>query len=554
MATTFLKIENLSESTLNGAVLAGDATIEVQTGGAAIFGGANFNYHLVVGDTSQGHEIMTVTGSGGGEVLNVNRAVENVGGAAGVALPFDDGTAVRMAITDEYMQAAYDAINNIEDGTTVLTTVSTTGFIIAGGTALKYGSDDAEVQGANGYLGLVRDSAGDNGPALVGLKSDADGAVTDNALLLSIFGLGHDGGDYNTVGAKIIMQVDGAVAANKVPTEILFHTALGAVADDVALAMTLDKNKDLTVVGDIASVDVTASGNFVATGDAINDSAGAWITSDGAANTTLAGTLHTVDDAIIGGTALKRADADLEVQGNLGKISFVNDAAGDSGVQLVGLKSDNNGIVTDDAKLLDIFGYGHDGGDYFTQGAIIRMTINGAPAANRMPTDIEFWTAAGAADNDIALAMTIGKDKSLTPTGNYVMTNGRTFKRGVAIIQSAVVSHDSGSPLALFTVADGYAITDVYAEVTETWDGNGTVTLGDGTVATGYATDAKLDTGNAGYKLANFDDRGGFLWDAANSHAQRKVYTGADTIDATIVAGTSTQGEMTVWVVIQRLK
>ena len=59
MATTFLKMENLVESTLDGAILAGDGTLDVQAGEAANFGAVD--YHIVVGDESQGFEVMTVT-------------------------------------------------------------------------------------------------------------------------------------------------------------------------------------------------------------------------------------------------------------------------------------------------------------------------------------------------------------------------------------------------------------------------------------------------------------------------------------------------------------
>ena len=147
MATTFLKMENLVESTLDGAILAGDGTLDVQAGDAANYGAVNF--HIVVGDESQGFEVMTVSNVAG-DTMTIARAAENVGGAAGVALPFDDATAVRLAITDQYMQDAYDAINNIENGVTTLTSVTTTGDLVVGGAALKYGSDDAEIQGAFG--------------------------------------------------------------------------------------------------------------------------------------------------------------------------------------------------------------------------------------------------------------------------------------------------------------------------------------------------------------------------------------------------------------------
>ena len=52
-------------------------------------------------------------------------------------------------------------------------------------------------------------------------------------------------------------------------------------------------------------------------------------------------------------------------------------------------------------------------GDMKTIGASIQAVVNGTPAANRMPTDLEFYTAEGASDDDIALGMKLEKDGTL---------------------------------------------------------------------------------------------------------------------------------------------
>jgi hypothetical protein len=65
----------------------------------------------------------------------------------------------------------------------------------------------------------------------------------------------------------------------------------------------------------------------------------------------------------------------------------------------------------------DVLGYltfvGDDGTDLGTQGAQIRAIVTGVPASNRIPTDLTFRTAAGAANDDISEAGRITKDKRL---------------------------------------------------------------------------------------------------------------------------------------------
>lgn len=124
----------------------------------------------------------------------------------------------------------------------------------------------------------------------------------------------------------------------------------------------------------------------------------------------------------------------------------------------------------------------------------------------------------------------------------------------VPIVLKASVAFDDASPKALIAVQDGDIIKRVWAEITTVWDGDGTVTLGDGTVPAGFATDVNLDKGILGYKLYNDPTLGAYLWNVANSYRKNKVYTGADTIDAVIVTGTSTQGAMDIYFEILRLK
>ena len=63
---------------------------------------------------------------------------------------------------------------------------------------------------------------------------------------------------------------------------------------------------------------------------------------------------------------------------------------------------------------------GSDGIDLNTLGAVIQARVNGTPAANRMPADLEFYTALGGADNDNALSAKLHKDAMLDLYGGTI--------------------------------------------------------------------------------------------------------------------------------------
>jgi len=138
----------------------------------------------------------------------------------------------------------------------------------------------------------------------------------------------------------------------------------------------------------------------------------------------------------------------------------------------------------------------------------------------------------------------------LTINGDFHVTG--EIESGDYIV-SKVVNFDDASPVEICSVTDGYVVTDVYVEVTTTWDGNGTITIGDGDDTDGFIRDADMDQTAAAYYGWHLDERGDYLWDGPD-HGDHKIYTGADTVDATLVVGTSTQGIATVYVHITRLK
>jgi len=123
-------------------------------------------------------------------------------------------------------------------------------------------------------------------------------------------------------------------------------------------------------------------------------------------------------------------------------------------------------------------------------------------------------------------------------------------------VLKTTVNYDDASPKALFNVQDGDIVLRIWVEVTTAWDGAapGTVTLGDGNDADGFAINLAISPSAAGYKLFNHDNRGAYFYDPVNKHDVDKIYTGADTIDAFLVQNDSTQGVMDVYAEILRLK
>ena len=131
--------------------------------------------------------------------------------------------------------------------------------------------------------------------------------------------------------------------------------------------------------------------------------------------------------------------------------------------------------------------------------------------------------------------------------GYFGIGDNRIFK--------ATVTWDGGSPQTVCTVADGYAVTAVWVEVTTTWDGAGaTVDIGDGGVNNDFIPTATINLAVVGFYGYEADTRGSYLWDAVNGHERDYIYTAGDTIDAFVAAGGgATQGEVLVTVQITRV-
>lgn len=125
---------------------------------------------------------------------------------------------------------------------------------------------------------------------------------------------------------------------------------------------------------------------------------------------------------------------------------------------------------------------------------------------------------------------------------------------GETRVYKKIVNYDDTSPVVCATVADGYCVTEVWVEVTTTFDdGGAALDIGDGNDADGFLATAKIDLTTAGYYGFEADDGGAYLWDAGNTHRRQKIYTGADTIDCTITKTDGTQGVAIVYTKVTRI-
>ena len=116
-------------------------------------------------------------------------------------------------------------------------------------------------------------------------------------------------------------------------------------------------------------------------------------------------------------------------------------------------------LVDDNAVLGEIVSAGYDGVNFGTIGARIKFIVNGTPTTNRMPTDIEFYTAEGAGDDDIALAMTIANDASITAVGTFTIDSASDalfdIDKGSANDKGDISYSIAGSPKWYAGLKDG---------------------------------------------------------------------------------------------------
>lgn len=129
-ATTWLQITNGAEGTLSANVSDSATTFVLDTGQGAAFP-ASGNFNLVINDA----EIVTCTARTS-DTLTVTRGAEGTSATA-----HSDGATVALNVTKAYLTQHETAINGIENGTTTLTSVTTSGGATVGTDLLVNGGD-----------------------------------------------------------------------------------------------------------------------------------------------------------------------------------------------------------------------------------------------------------------------------------------------------------------------------------------------------------------------------------------------------------------------------
>ena len=261
--------------------------------------------------------------------------------------------------------------------------------------------------------------------------NDYTTVVNDDILGQMAF-FGADGTDLETMGARIVVRVDGTPGSNDMPTEIQFMTTPDDSVTSL-LALTLSPTQDAIFTGDIAGQAVEVGGLFTV---AVND--GVSIFSD---DTTV------VSQAWWAGIHPKiQIQTDTSTPIGLGLVHTANNIAGTE-MQFVksnGVNYGTKAIIADNATLGRISFIGDDGFNWDTLGASISVFIDGTPASNRMPTEMIFKIAEGVGDNDISTTLTLGKNKSATFVG---------------VVQSGGYKSSDGTAGYTGACADGTALT-----------------------------------------------------------------------------------------------
>ena len=340
--TAKLEYENFAASTCDGAILAGDGTLDVQAGDAAALFPAATDFNVRVGDDTQGYEIVKVTNVAG-DTFTITRAQEGTG-----ALGFNDATAVWLVVSKEYIEQLQRPLEIIEDGyqknllpeaflmewgsngdnwpgasfTANAVTLSNAQFY-CGLLSLKIDADNLELWVCSAGIGSY------NIPLIIGQKYVASmycredaGAGEVTLRVRQDDGDNHDGGAtavdnvswtrvYSAFTADSEMcniQVLNTHAANKVYYCDAFQlemvdSTVTVPSDYSPPAATATMLQDVDIEGEITvDGDVIAESNIVANGDQIVDSGGAsGISFDGAGSVTADVDLNVVGDTTLDG-------------------------------------------------------------------------------------------------------------------------------------------------------------------------------------------------------------------------------------------------------------
>ena len=109
-----------------------------------------------------------------------------------------------------------------------------------------------------------------------------------------------------------------------------------------------------------------------------------------------------------------------------------------------------------------------------------------------------------------------------------------------------LINYNDTSPVTIMKPNNGLCVKGVWVQVLTVFNGGATVDLGDTVTPAGYATSANIAPAVLGFKLDDPSTRGSYMYKGSGD-SLTKVYTGPDTIRATISVGSATQGVLRVY-------
>jgi len=116
-------------------------------------------------------------------------------------------------------------------------------------------------------------------------------------------------------------------------------------------------------------------------------------------------------------------------------------------------------------------------------------------------------------------------------------------------IYVATVNYSDSSPKTLFTLPANTVVVDAFVQVTTAFDdATATIDIGDDSDPDGIIPSSSLNLTATGFQALKESEKGAYLWDG--TYKQIKVYDSNTDIKATINPGSSTQGQLKVFVVI----
>lgn len=197
--TTFKTNENNASGTLSAAIVAGDVTCDLQAGEGAEFPSSGTFWVTLFGSSVDANEIALCTSRSTDE-LTITRAQQGTS-----ALDWPENTNVQRLWTKGDVDDTQDAINNIEDGSTTLATVTTTVDATVGGQVIA-GSGTHTLTNAAGLIDGVKIQNGT-------VDDDSLDATDDYAFNSVAVGGGY-GSTGSTLSAAGVGQFNGALTTD----------------------------------------------------------------------------------------------------------------------------------------------------------------------------------------------------------------------------------------------------------------------------------------------------------------------------------------------------